>query len=174
MESKATSLAILSTRTQEYGPLYHNTLSKLIGDKFSGNLRHKEEGSILTLDRPKFESYDDIYDHQAEGLDKEIDIEVSLVIPEGTEGMTALPDGFDCFERKEKKTNTPPEAVRALRPSAFPPKCYHHDFSSYETKEDYESHCVLRHPGKPAYPGPADIKEGLTAQGMSWENTATR
>ena len=93
--------------TQEYGPLYHNTLSKLIGDKFSANLRHKEEGSILTIDRVKFESYDDIYNHQVEGSDKEIDIMVSLVVPEGTEGMTALPDGFDNFmnERERRLTH---------------------------------------------------------------------
>lgn len=59
--------------------------------------------------------------------------------------------------------------------STFPPRCYHCDFSIYETKQEYEYHCVLRHAGKPAYPGPADIKEsGLTAQGMSWEKTATR
>jgi hypothetical protein len=159
--------------TQEYGPLYHNTLSKLIGDKFSGNLRHKEEGSILTLDRPKFESYDDIYNHQTEGSD--IVITVTLIDPEGTEGMTALPDGFDNNENEKKETNAPPGAVRALRPSAFPPKCYHCDFSNYETKQDYESHCVLRHPGKPAYPGPADIQESnLTPQGMCWEESIPR
>ena len=57
---------------------------------------------------------------------------------------------------------------------AFPPKCYRCDFSSYETKQDYESHCVLRHPGKTAYPGPADIKQGLTPQGMSWENATAK
>ena len=55
--------------------------------------------------------------------------------------------------------------------SAFPPKCYRCDFSNYNTKGEYEYHCVTKHQGKPAYPGPADIKEsGLTIQGMSWEN----
>lgn len=99
--------------THEYGPLYHNTLSKLTGDKFSANLRHKEEGSILTFDRPKFESYDEVYNHQADGSENEVKIKVELANPEGTEGMTAISDGFDNFkndiERKEKKTNPSPE-----------------------------------------------------------------
>jgi hypothetical protein len=54
-------------------------------------------------------------------------------------------------------------------PSAFPPKCYYCNFSNYNTKGEYEYHCVTKHPGKTGYPGPADIKEGLTPQGMSWE-----
>lgn len=54
--------------------------------------------------------------------------------------------------------------------SYFPPKCYRCNFSIYETRQEYEYHCVLRHRGKPAYPGPADIKEeNLTPQGMPWE-----
>ena len=54
--------------------------------------------------------------------------------------------------------------------SVFPPKCYRCDFSNYNTKGEYDYHCVTRHPGKPGYPGPADIKESnLTPQGMSWE-----
>ena len=52
-------------------------------------------------------------------------------------------------------------------PSAFPPICYYYDFSIYENKEEYQYHCVLRHEGKPAYPGPADIKQSaLSTQGM--------
>jgi hypothetical protein len=44
----------------------------------------------------------------------------------------------------------------------------------YDTKEDYESHCVLIHPGKPAYPGHADLKQlNLAPQDMPWE-TITR
>ena len=55
--------------------------------------------------------------------------------------------------------------------STFPPKCYRCDFSNYNTKGEYDYHCVRTHPGLPAYPGPADIKDsGLTPQGMSWEN----
>ncbi len=52
----------------------------------------------------------------------------------------------------------------------FPPKCYRCDLSKFETKEEYENHCVTRHPGVPAYPGPADLKDQeLIPQGMSWE-----
>ena len=53
--------------------------------------------------------------------------------------------------------------------SVFPPKCYRCDFDDYRTKGEYEHHCITKHPGLPGYPGPADIKEGLTPQGMSWE-----
>jgi hypothetical protein len=34
---------------------------------------------------------------------------------------------------------------------------YTYKITIYETKQDFESHCVLRRPGMPAYPGPADI-----------------
>ena len=49
--------------------------------------------------------------------------------------------------------------------SVFPPKCYRCDFTNYNTKGEYDYHCVTRHPTLPAYPGPADIRE-------SWFNTA--
>jgi hypothetical protein len=160
--------------TLEYGSLYQNSLSKVIGDKFSANLEHKEEGSVLTFDKEKFESYDQVYNHKDK--ESEVKIEVELVKdPDGTEGMTALEGASDNSERenKDKNTHTPPEAVRAVRPSAsieFPPGCYYCDFSIYETKEDYEFHCVLRHKGKPAYPGPADIQAlNLISQDMQWE-----
>ena len=55
--------------------------------------------------------------------------------------------------------------------TAFPPKCYRCDFSNYNTKGEYDYHCVTRHPNLPGYPGPADIKDsGLTPQGMFWES----
>jgi hypothetical protein len=89
-------------------------------------------------------------------------------VPTGTgtvnEKQIILKDEFDWFLSEDFHSVT----------CAFPPKCYRCDFSNYETKQDYESHCVTKHAGKPAYPGPADIKQGLTAQGMSWEKTATR
>jgi hypothetical protein len=54
--------------------------------------------------------------------------------------------------------------------SNFPPKCYRCEYSNFGTKGEYDNHCVTKHPGLPGYPGPADIKEGLTPQGMTWEN----
>ena len=57
----------------------------------------------------------------------------------------------------------------------FPPKCYRCDFSNYGTKGEYDYHCVTKHPGKLAYPGPVDIKESnLTPQGMSWESWSAK
>jgi len=47
---------------------------------------------------------------------------------------------------------------------------YTSEITIYETKQDYESYCILRHPGKPAYPGPADIEApNLKKQDMLWE-----
>ena len=139
-------------------------------------MKHKEQGSILTIDREKFNSYDYLYNHQAEGSDIDVKIKVTLANPDDTDGTEGSSHGSDNFksdiEREEEKTNAlpkPSEPSGHQPVPAFPPKCYHCDFSSYETKQDYESHCVLRHPGKTAYPGPADIKEGLTVQGMVWE-----
>ncbi len=56
------------------------------------------------------------------------------------------------------------------RNEAVPPQCYHCGQSEYTTKQQYEKHSVTRHPGLPAYPGPADIKAlNLVPQGMPWE-----
>ena len=135
-------------------------------------MKHGENGSILTFDSDEFASFDDIYNHKVEGEELEVKIDVEFITPnpEGTEGTEGSSDGFYKFEKKKKNANQSPEPSEPSEPSAFPPKCYRCDFSRYETKQDYESHCILRHPGKPAYPGPADIKQGLTPQGMSWEN----
>ena len=52
----------------------------------------------------------------------------------------------------------------------FPPKCYHCDYSQHKNKTEYNKHCVINHPKKPGYPGPADMKElGIISQGMTWE-----
>jgi len=63
-----------------------------------------------------------------------------------------------------------PSSVLPITRVDFPPKCYRCEFSKYETKKEYDYHCVTRHPGLPGYPGPADIIEsGLKPQGMNWE-----
>jgi hypothetical protein len=54
--------------------------------------------------------------------------------------------------------------------SAIPKKCYRCDKSNFHTKGEYLRHCVIRHPGVSAYPGPADIlAEKLEPQNMLWE-----
>jgi hypothetical protein len=161
--------------TEEYGTLYLSTLSKQISDNFAADLNHKEEGSIITFYTEKFDSYDEVYNHNVEGSENEVTIKVELVKTEGADGTEGSSDAFHNFDDTIKEEdNASPKPSDPSDPSAFPPKCYHCDYSTYENKEEYQYHCVLRHAGKPAYPGPADIKEGLIAQGMSWENTATR
>lgn len=52
----------------------------------------------------------------------------------------------------------------------IPKKCYRCDKANFQTKGQYLRHCVIRHPGLPAYPGPADIlAEKLQSQNMLWE-----
>jgi hypothetical protein len=157
--------------TEEYGTLYLSTLSKQISDNFAADLNHKEEGSIITFYTEKFDSYDEVYNHKVAGSENEVTIKVELVKPEGADGTEGSSNAFHNFDDtiKEEDTTSPMPSDPS-DPSAFPPKCYHCDYSTYENKDEYQYHCVLRHAGKPAYPGPADINEGLTPQGMPWES----
>ena len=42
---------------------------------------------------------------------------------------------------------------------------YRCEFSNYQTRKEYDIHCVTRHSGKPGYPGLVDIqKDGLKPQ----------
>ena len=49
--------------TRDHNVIYQNTLSKLIADKFSAELRSGSKGSILTFDIIDFENYDSVYNH---------------------------------------------------------------------------------------------------------------
>lgn len=186
----------LSSQTQydtlEYGPLYQNTLSKFISDKFSCDLRHEEDGSVLIFDKDKFECYREPYSHLSSKNGVKIDVKLMEPNTDGTDDTEGSPDGLYNFESENNSNNNKKEYIIAennkanastvpSEPSApsfvltkrradFPPKCYRCEFSNYTTKGEYEYHCVTRHPGLPGYPGPTDIKEsGLTPQGMSWE-----
>ena len=47
--------------------------------------------------------------------------------------------------------------------------CYYCKFET-DVQQEYEKHCVLAHPNKPAYPSLIDIQEdGLKPQGKRWE-----
>lgn len=105
--------------TIEYGPLYQNTLSKFIGDKFSVQPKHGESGSILTFDKVEFGAYDEVYNHQAEGSDVKIEVELVNPIPEGTEGTEGSSDGYDYFEGQKENTNASPEPSEPSEPSAI-------------------------------------------------------
>jgi DNA replicative helicase MCM subunit Mcm2 (Cdc46/Mcm family) len=51
--------------------------------------------------------------------------------------------------------------------------CIHNHRPRFDShsKDEYENHCSLRHPGKPCYPGKADLKfYGWKPQGKPWEN----
>jgi len=86
--------------TLEYESLHQNTLSKFIADKFTANLRHGEEGSILTFDKEKFDSYDQVYNHKVAGSGNDVKIGVEVVKqnPDGTEGTEGSLGGLYNFE----------------------------------------------------------------------------
>jgi len=123
-------------QTHEYGPLYMNTLSKFIGDNFSADIIHKKDGSILSFNREKFDSYDDIYNHQSEGPDIEIKIEVKLVDSsneegDGNEGLRAIEGAFHSINNENEKSNAPPNAVMPSQPSPMVfIKCPHCKFEN--------------------------------------------
>jgi hypothetical protein len=49
-------------------------------------------------------------------------------------------------------------------------ECYYCDTFQTDIKKDYESHVLLKHPGKPCYPSKADLdKFGLDVKGKDWE-----
>ena len=79
---------------------------------------------VLSFDKQKFESYDDIYNHQVEGSEKDVKIDVQLIDeidPDGTEGMTAFPDVFDNFKEdssEEKENTNHRQSCQAVRASA--------------------------------------------------------
>jgi hypothetical protein len=53
----------------------------------------------------------------------------------------------------------------------YPSECYFCNLSfNTKSKQDYDKHIVQKHPGKPGYPGLADIKfYKITPKGMDWE-----
>jgi hypothetical protein len=165
--------------TEDYGSLYMNTLPKFIHDNFGCDLKHKEKGGVMIFDKEKFSSFDDIYNHESDDMDLKIDVSLVNEVyedghPEGSEGSEGILGcvSFDKNMHEEEPTHLQEPSVPSV-PSAsleIPSKCYHCNFTMYDTKKDYESHCILKHAGKPAYPGSADFKaSGLKPQGMSWE-----
>jgi predicted transcriptional regulator len=53
----------------------------------------------------------------------------------------------------------------------YPPDCYYCHQGFHGTgKQAYDKHIIQKHPGKPGFPGPADIEfYKLTPKGMDWE-----
>lgn len=114
--------------TLEYGPIYQNTFSKFITDKFSADLNRKNTGSILTFDVCKFiDSYDNLYNHKVENSDNEIKkIDVQLINPksEGSEGTEGSSDAstldyatFDEGNKREIKANPSSEPSQPSQPT---------------------------------------------------------
>ena len=134
-----------------------NTLSKFIGDNFSADIIHKKDGSILSFNREKFDSYDDIYNHQSQGIDVETTIEVKLVDDkdkegDGNEGLRALEGAFHSLTDENENTNAPPNAVMPSQPSPVVfikcPHCkfenIHQDVIDHHIKYGHETETATR------------------------------
>ncbi len=79
--------------------------------------------------------------HRAHSSDADSDNSAS-----DTDSLSSSPFScYECIRRKKKRFNT-------------------------DSEDDYKTHFVQRHPGKPAFPGKADLKlYGWKAQGKEWE-----
>lgn len=154
--------------TDDFGSLYINTLPKFIHDNFGCDIKRKDRGSVFIFDKEEFATFDEIYNHKSED-DVNVEIEVSLVQDhEGNEGNEGI---SECVSIDKDKQTHPDLPSEPSEPTAeYPPKCYHCDLHDFDSKSDYESHCVLRHPKKPGYPNSVDIQAlNLIPQMMSWE-----
>jgi hypothetical protein len=111
--------------TLEYGPIYQNTFSRFIADKFSAELDRKNTGSILTFDKAQFiDSFDELYNHRAQDSESEVKIDVQLVNSEGSDDSDGSSDAstidyatFDERNKAEKKANPCPEPSQPSQPS---------------------------------------------------------
>lgn len=88
--------------------------------------------------------------------------------------MKSTNSGVDSIENNNIIQNNVCHTVTSVTSesinSDFPPKCYRCEFSNYNSKKEYDIHCVTKHPRKAGYPGLVDIeKDGLKPQNMRWE-----
>lgn len=102
-------------QTNEYGPLYMNTLSKFIADNFGADIIHKRDGSILLFNREKFDSYNEIYNHQDE--ESEIKIDVKLAECDGCDGMRVLEGATHNTQAENSFPTAPRNAITPSQPS---------------------------------------------------------
>jgi hypothetical protein len=75
--------------TLDYGPLYKNSLSKSISDKFGATIHRKSKGSIIIFDLEKFEKFEEIYGNDKNNSN-EVDIDVKLVVEDTTDRISDI------------------------------------------------------------------------------------
>lgn len=129
--------------TEEYGPLYQNSLSKQISDNFSGDLGHTEGGSIITFLTEKFDAFDAIYNHKEE-VDKDLKITVEEAgpDPDDSDGSDDSSDTFDDSIHEEIEEAASQKPSDPSEPSAVTflkcPKCKFENISQSEIDHHFK------------------------------------
>jgi hypothetical protein len=181
----------------DYGRVYINTITNMATDKFGAERKHgNKNNSILTFDEEKLVKMDKIYG-QAKGIQTKLVDSDAPDAPDAPDAQLMFSKRFNTLDRVQKlessstyseeelgKTNKrfghdssqdPTHASTASGASQadHPPDCYYCDevFNGIG-KHMYLTHVIKKHPGKPAYPGMADINlHSLVPKGMHWEST---
>ncbi len=156
----------------DYGDLYRSAVIGIITDKFGGELDHKEKGNKILFNKKIFErmgkQYDDTKGIQTEPIPDSSDSPDSCpsTPSRGSIGLENLKiDGdLDSLPLYQHGSGQSGESV-----GRYPTDCYYCD-RTINGKVEYESHIITKHPGKPSYPGLADLEfYNIEPKGMVWE-----
>lgn len=156
----------------DYGDFYRSAVIGIITDKFGGELDHKEKGNKILFNKKIFErmgkQYDDTKGIQTEPIPDSSDPPDSCpsTPSRGSIGLENLKiDGdLDSLPLYQHGSGQSGESV-----GRYPADCYYCD-RTINGKVEYESHIITKHPGKPSYPGLADLEfYNIEPKGMVWE-----
>jgi hypothetical protein len=82
--------------TSDYGPIYRNTITNIICDKFGAKRKHKETGNVLIFNLEKVTRAGKVYNTKASIQTKILPMQEKPEDPEGSEGSIKAPtDGND-------------------------------------------------------------------------------
>ena len=165
--------------TADDGDFYRPTIIGMITDKFGGELDHKRKGNMIQFNR-------DIFERMGKQYDDTKGIQTRIVDGDSCDACDSHPDKstgsyelgvayressqlFTRLETPDSKGVQQYESLESL--DEYPQDCYYCDKQFIGTsKPDYEKHIIQKHPGKPGYPGSADIQfYKLIPKGMTWE-----
>jgi hypothetical protein len=163
--------------------LYRNTVSKILEDKFGGEIKHGNKGNSVTFYLDKLTRVEKSYDtdFKIKCTSKNV-LEEESEGSEGNEGTVesaAYPEGLEMKKDPNiSQDETPIDPLASFQEPSHPShpspyyKCYHSNCKfTTDDQEDYERHGALKHLENPLlYPSRYEIeKYGLTPQGKEWE-----
>ena len=157
----------------DYPDFYRSTIIGMIADKFGAELDHKEKGNSIIFNQDIFTRMGKQYDN-AKGIQ-------TRLIPDSPDSPDSTPkELFTTQIEMDQNTNeleqilvspyeSDPSDESANINIEYPPDCYYCDQKFYGL-EAYQSHVIQKHPGKPCFPGKADLQlYYLVAKDMPWE-----